>query len=131
MHIGFCAAVQLIEGDVFVEQMVEENVARPDLVELANRIRVVHDKEREQKGFELSRGAAVEVRLKNGEILKKTVDYRPGSQRCPLTEEQMTKKFRRMAAKVLSAAKIAEIENIVANLDRAPNIEPLVAVLRG
>ena len=32
MHLGFCIAMKLIDGEVFVDHMVEENIARPDLL---------------------------------------------------------------------------------------------------
>ena len=131
LHTGFCVAMRLIEGDVFVDQMVEENIARPDLVELANRVRNVRSVEREQKGNDYRLGADVEVQLKNGNILRKTVDFPVGSDRRPLTGEQMAKKFRRLAAKALPAGKVAEIERIAWNLERAPTVTPLIEALRG
>jgi len=39
MNLGFCIAMQLSEGEVFVDQMVEQNIARPDLVDLAKRVK--------------------------------------------------------------------------------------------
>lgn len=130
-HVGFCIAMQLIEGEVFVDQMIEENVARPDLVDLANRVKVVRSIEREQKGDIYRRGSDLEVLLKNGQTLKKTVDFAPGSDRRPLTGEQMATKFRRLAAKALPAKQVAEIENIVWDLERAPTVTPLINALRG
>jgi hypothetical protein len=55
IHAGFCVGNAAHRSDVFVEQMVEENVARPDLVELANRVKVVRSLEREQKGKDYRR----------------------------------------------------------------------------
>jgi aconitate decarboxylase len=66
MHIGYGVAMMLIEGDVFVDQMVEANIARADLVELANRVHVVRDLEREKMPRPYHRGAALEVKLKSG-----------------------------------------------------------------
>ena len=131
MHMGFCVAMQLIEGDVFVEQMVEENIGRPDLVELANRVKVVRSIEREQKGDRYRKGCDVEVRLKGGGTLNKTVDFCIGSEDRPLTGEQMAAKFRRLATKTLSVDRVAEIETVVSGLEHAPAVTPLVTALRG
>ena len=131
MHIGFCVAMKLIEGEVFVDQMVEENIARPDLVELANRVKAVRDPEREQKGRPYARGADVAVTLKNGKTLKKTVDYYLGSYLRPMTDVQMAAKYRRLAGKTLSPDKVATLEGAVRGLERAATVAPLVEVLRG
>ena len=130
MHAGFCVAMRLIEGDVFVDQMVEENIARPDLVELTRRIKVIRNIERERKGVEYWNGADLEVKLKNGSILTKSVDFPMGSERRPLTSEQLTAKFRRLAGKTLVRNKIDELESIVWRLEREPSIESLIAALQ-
>ena len=131
MHTGFCVAMRIIEGDVFVDQMVEENVMRPDLVALTNRIRIVRNVERERKGRDYWNGADVEVKLKNGTVLKKTVDFPVGSEHRPLTSDQMAAKFRRLAGKTLPQEQVSRIEKIIRGLDREPSVKPLTAALRG
>ena len=131
MNLGFGIAMQLIEGQVFVDQMVEENVARPDLVELANRVRAVRDPAREQQPPQYHRGASMEVKLKRGETLHKTVDFFVGSHHRPLTEKQVVAKFRNLASRSVSPEDIAKIEDIVFNLEHAPETATLSRVLRG
>ena len=129
MHLGFCVAMKLIDGDVFVEQMVEDNIARPDLVEFANRVKVVRDPAREAKGRAYARGADVTVTLKNGRVLGKTVDFYLGSAARPLSDAQMAAKFRRLAGKTLAPDKVAEVEKIVGSLESAASVAGLVRVL--
>jgi aconitate decarboxylase len=132
MHLGFCIGMQLIDGEVFVDQMIEENIARPDLIDFANRIvNVLRSPEREQKGRTFARGADVEVVLKDGTILRKTVDNFLGSYQRPMTDEQMATKFRRLAAKTLSQDKVQQLEEMVQNLERAPTVAGLVNILKG
>jgi 2-methylcitrate dehydratase PrpD len=131
MNLGFGIAMQLIEGQVFVDQMVDENVARPDLVELANRVRAVRDPEREGMPAQYHRGATVQVKLKNGETLEKTVDFFVGSHHRPMTEEQVVAKFRNLASRSLSPDNMARIEHRVFNLERETEVATLSAVLRG
>jgi aconitate decarboxylase len=131
MHLGFCIAMKLVEGEVFVDQMVEDNIARSDLLDLCSRVNVVRSQEREQKGRPFARGADVEVVLKNGKTLQKTVDHFLGSYQRPMTDEQMAAKFRRLASKTLSAHSVAELEGIVRNLQSAPTVANLVQALRG
>jgi 2-methylcitrate dehydratase PrpD len=132
MHLGFCIGMKLIDGEVFVDQMVEENIARPDLVDFANRVvNVLRSPEREQKGRAFARGADVEVVLKNGTTLRRTVDNFLGSYQRPMTDEQMAAKFRRLAAKALPQEKVALLEEIVQNLERASTVAGLVDTLKG
>jgi aconitate decarboxylase len=131
MNLGFCIAMQLTEGEVFVDQMVEHNIARPDLVDLANRVKAVRDPDRERKGRNYARGADVEVRLKDGRVLRRVVDFFVGSHHRPMTEAQIVAKFRKVASKTLPAESIAKIEEIVWSLDRASSVGPLTHILRG
>jgi aconitate decarboxylase len=131
LHMGFCIAMRLIEGEVFVDQMVEENIARPDLVALANRVTVVRSVAREQKGTNYRYGSDVEVTLKSGSVLKKTVDFPAGSNLRPPTAEQMERKFRRLASETLPPKKIAKIEKIVWGLDRETAVTPLIKLMQG
>jgi len=110
---------------------VEKNVARPDLVELANRVKTVRDPAREQQPPQYHRGASVEVKLKSGETLHKTVDFFVGSHHRPLSEAQVVAKFRNLASRTLPLEQISKIEDIVFNLERASETATLSRVLRG
>ena len=131
MHLGFCIAMKLIDGEVFVDQMVEENVGREDLVEFARRVNVLRSPEREEKGRAFARGADVEVVLKNGTTLKKTVDNFIGSYQRPMSDEQMAAKFRVLASKSLPADAVDRLERTVWTLEEVPSARDLVVVLQG
>ena len=121
----------MIDGEVFVDQMVEESIARPDLLAFCERVNVIRDEEREKKGRAFARGADIEVFLKNGQMLSKTVDNFLGSYQRPMTDEQMATKFRRLASKALAPENVAVLERVVRNLEAAPTVVELVEVLRG
>jgi aconitate decarboxylase len=131
MHMGFCVATMLIEGEVFVDQMIEANAGRQDLVDLANRVQVVRDASRESLPPNYARGADVEVRLKGGAVFKKKMDFFIGSEERPLSEQQLLGKYRRLASETLAARNLAEVESIVLDLDHAPATTGLVELLRG
>lgn len=131
MHIGFCIAMKLIDGEVFVDQMVEKNVGRPDLVEFSKRVVAIRSGEREQKGRPFARGADVKVLLRDGRTLNKTVDNFLGSYQRPMDDEQMRTKFRRLASKTLPPENVTELEGTVRNLESVPSVTKLVSILRG
>jgi 2-methylcitrate dehydratase PrpD len=131
MHIGFGIAMMLIEGDVFVDQMVDANVGRPDLVELANRVKVIRDLEREKMPRPYHRGAEVEVTLRNGTVLRKTADFFIGTFERPMTDAQMSEKYRKLASKTFATDKVETIESIVWGLEREGSVANLANILRG
>ncbi|KVB56922.1 MmgE/PrpD family protein [Burkholderia cepacia] len=130
MHLGFCIGMKLIDGEVFVDQMIEENVGRPDLVEFAKRVDVVRSEERERKGRPFARGADVEILLTNGTTLRKTVDNFLGSYQRPMSDEQMATKFRRLASKALPADQVERLEAAVRGLERAGTATDLLRFLQ-
>jgi aconitate decarboxylase len=131
MNLGFCVATMLVEGEVFVDQMVEANIARPDLIALARRVKAVRDPEREQQGRDHARGARVEVMLKDGRTVSKTVDFFIGSHHRPLSNEQVLAKFRKLARNTLPLSACDRIEELVWSVDRLDSVVELSRVLRG
>jgi aconitate decarboxylase len=131
MNLGFCVATMLVEGEVFVDQMVEANIARPDLIALARRVKAVRDPQREQQGRDHARGARVEVMLKDGRTVSKTVDFFIGSHHRPLSNEQVLAKFRKLARNTLPLSACDRIEELVWSVDRLDSVVELSRVLRG
>ena len=129
MHIGFAVAMQLVDGNVFVEQMVPDNVGRPDLLALVERIRVVRSPEREAKGTAYRWGCDMTVRLRDGRVLEKTVDWARGSERNPLSNADVAAKYRRLARKVLPEEQAATVEQQISTLETAPSVAGLVSGL--
>ena len=131
MHLGFCIAMKLIDGEVFVDQMVEENIGRPDLLDFARRVDCIRDVSREQRGRSFARGADVEVALKDGRVIHKVVDHFLGSWQKPMSDEQMAAKYRRLATKSLSQRDVDELERLVKSLEAQPAVNGLVRILHG
>ena len=90
----------------------------------------MRDEKREKMGNDYRKGSDILVKLKNGKVLNKIVDFPLGSDRRPLTSEQMAKKFRRLAAKVLPKRKVSQIEKLVWDLENVPSVTPLIKALR-
>ena len=76
------------------------------------------------------RGYDLDVKLKNGDVLKKTVDFFPGSEQSPITIDRMFEKFRRLAAKRLAPGDVSRLETLVQTMEELPSVKPLCALLR-
>jgi len=94
-------------------------------------VKVVRSVEREQKGVDYWNGAEVQVKLRNGKTLSKTVDFPVGGDRRPLTAEQLAAKYRRLAMKTLPQGSVAELERMVFSIERARTVKPIFDLLRG
>jgi aconitate decarboxylase len=129
MHLGFCIGMKLIDGEVFVDTMVESNIARPDILDICRRVEVLRDEEREKKGRPFARGTDVEVVLKNGRTMRKVLDNFTGSFQRPMSTEQMLQKYRRLAARSLNDEQIAQLESFIMTLEEKPDIREMVALL--
>ncbi|MNY17597.1 hypothetical protein D3C86_1509230 [compost metagenome] len=91
---------------------------------------MVRDEAREKKGRAYARGADVEVVLKDGRTLNRTVDNFLGSYQRPMSDEQMAVKFRRLAEKTLSPTRTRELERVIRNLETTPSAAHVIDVLR-
>jgi aconitate decarboxylase len=129
MHLGFCIGMKLIEGEVFVDTMVEANIARPDIVDICRRVEVLRDEEREKKGRPFARGCDVEVVLKSGGVLRKVVDNFIGSFQKPMSPDQMLAKYRRLASRSLNDDQIMKLENAIMTLEGKQDITDILELL--
>ena len=131
MHLGFCIGMKLLEGEVFVDQMIENNIARPDVLALCERVEVLRDEEREKKGRPFARGADVEVRLKNGDVLRKVSDHFLGSFQKPMSESQMIGKYERLASKTLAPQAVTQLRDLILNIESQADLTAVLRSLRG
>jgi len=102
LNLAYCCAVFLLENDVSVGQFAEEKLADPRVLELAAKVRAVHDPALEG-GPGLGRRARVEVRLKDGTTLSAVGTVRGGAEN-PVTRADVEAKFRKLTHGVLDAA---------------------------
>lgn len=129
MNLGFGIAMQIIEGQTFVDEMVDANVARPDLMALAHKVRGERDEARERAPRNLHRGAEVEIRTKDGRSLSKVVDFFVGSHHRPLRDEQITAKFRTLGVQAFALPVLEQIEDQVWALEKQANVKALNGLL--
>lgn len=85
-------AVCLIDGIAGVQQFSDVRVASPDVLALRATVCV-----REEDGHSVD-GARVEIRLRSGEVLEEVVATARGSTERPLSDAEISDKFRTLAA---------------------------------
>ena len=131
MNGAFAAAVQLIDGQAFIDQYCEERIAEPAILGLIGKIEFKHDAELDIAGAAKRHAVKVEARTTSGEVLNEYVEQRRGSAERPLTVNEVETKFRRTAGALLRTAAVERLLELVWEVDRADNLSALCEMLRG
>ena len=129
MNLLYCIAVLLHDRDFFVDQVTEESIRRPDVVRTTKKIEVIEEPEFEAMGDEGRHGVSLEIFLKDGKSYRERVLHAKGSDKNPMTHEEVLRKFRLLASRVLSRARLEELENTLLHLEKLADARQLAELL--
>jgi 2-methylcitrate dehydratase PrpD len=129
LNLPFCVATLLLEGDVFVDQFNAVKIVDPIRIALADKIKVVADPDITARGSEFRQMVSVELFLKDGTVLKETVEAPRGSERRFAGKADVVEKFEKLARHVISADQVAAIRDAVLNLETLPDLSRLAHLL--
>jgi 2-methylcitrate dehydratase PrpD len=118
MNLSFCVAVLLHDRDFFVDQVTEKSIRRADVLETTRKIEVIEDPEFEALADEGRHGVTFEVQLRDGKSYSEKILHAKGSDKHPMTQEEVRQKFRLLASRVLSRHRVEELEDTVLNLEK-------------
>jgi 2-methylcitrate dehydratase PrpD len=125
--IPYTVAVAIHRGDVSVEDFEEKNIRNGRILDLAKRVTVIADKR-----FSESVPVEIEIEIKSGDHYSKKICSMGGTPERPLSEREMTKKFRMcsaFSAKAFSEAKIDGIIQAVGDLEHIRDIGEITCLL--
>lgn len=118
MNLLYCVAVLLHDRDFFVDQVTEQSIRSPDVLRTTKKIEVLEDPELEALGDEERHGVVLEVKLKDGKSYRERVLHAKGSDKNPMTREEVLQKFRLLASRVLSKSRLEELEDTLLHLEK-------------
>jgi aconitate decarboxylase len=118
MNLLFCVAVLLHDRDFFVDQVTEKSIRRADVLETTRKIEVVEDPQFDALGDEGRHGVDLEVQLRDGKSYSEKVLDAKGSDKHPMTREEILQKFRLLASRVLSRFRVEKLEDTLLNLEK-------------
>ncbi len=101
--LPYCVAVSLVDGKYNIGQLIGERWNAPEVREMIAKIKCVHDKAMDAR-FPPDRPTRVTIMTKDGRKLVKEVAYPKGDYRAPLSDEELSAKFRTLSAPVLGRA---------------------------
>jgi 2-methylcitrate dehydratase PrpD len=120
--LPFSVAAAFVDGRVGIDTYSDSRLADPRVLGLAARVGYTIDRDTR---FPAVFPGRVRVQLKDGRV----IESRVGSAR-PARREAIVDKFRANAGRALPPQRVAELEQGVLELDRAPSVAPLLALCR-
>jgi len=129
MNMPYVVAVTALEHDVFIDQFTEEKIKDPRIIELSRKVKVIPDPELDKLGPELRHAVIAEIKTNDGRTFSERVDTAKGSDKRPMTNDDVLHKYRVLAGKVLSKNRVAELQDAVQNLERCLSIKEFAELL--
>jgi aconitate decarboxylase len=129
LNLPFCVATLLLAGDVFVDQFDDKQIVDPARMAFSEKVKVVEDPDITARGAKYRQMARVEVFLKDGTVLKETVEAPRGSEERFASRDDVVEKFEKLAGHTVSAAQVASIRDAVLNLEKLPDASKLTQLL--
>lgn len=131
MNLAFMMALMLRFGECPLDQLTDEGIVDPATLAVAERISMTSDSRIDEKGPLGRHESRVEIDLVGGRTVTATTPFRPGSQRMPVSVDDVREKFRSLTSLRMPAEQVAAIEDTVfrvPNLDRIDDLTALLAV---
>ncbi|MDX2198627.1 MAG: MmgE/PrpD family protein [Phycisphaerae bacterium] len=115
--MGFCVACALIDGDVTRASFSDAMIKDPRVLGLLDKIKIVETPEC-NAGYPKGIPNNLVITLKDGKKISKKVDYPRGHAGNPMTDDEVVKKFKILAAGVVSDATADRIVNQAMSFDK-------------
>ncbi|WP_157890624.1 MmgE/PrpD family protein [Mycolicibacterium goodii] len=130
--IPYTVAAAWIDGPPSIGHFTSKNLQRPDVLELAARVKPYVDGEIDREWSRFVTPAKVTVRFRDGESLQNRVDYPKGHPKNMMTQQEFATKASDCAtyAAAASPADIAgRLSAAISDLESLPDVEELVHIL--
>ena len=129
LNLPYCVGTYLIEGDVAAEHFTEAKVADPDRMRYGELVEVHHDEEITKKGPKFRHMVKVELHLKDGTRMDRTVESARGSEYRFASESDIVEKFEKLAAKALPKAQVEQLRDAMLGLDKLSDATQIAKLL--
>src|ERR1700688_3838611 len=129
LNLPYCVATLLLEGDVFVDQFSEAELANPQRIALAEKVTVSEDPAITAKGAKFRHLVRARLSLKDGTVLEQTVEAPRGSEHRFASENEVVQKFEKLGRQVLPGSQLAAIRDSVLSLEKLSDASALTQLL--
>ena len=129
MNLQFCVAILLHDRDFFVDQITEKSIRNEAVVKTTKTIEVFEDSQFETLGDEGRHGVNLEIQLQDGRSFSEKVLHAKGSDKHPMTRDEVLLKFRLLASRVLSRSRVERLEDTLLNLEKLDDARKIAKLL--
>lgn len=129
MNMQYVVAITALEGDIFINQFTEEKVNDPKIIEYSRKVEVIPDADLDKLGPEFRHAIIAEIKTKDGKIFSERVDTAKGSNKNPMTTDEVIRKYKTLAGKVLEKKRVDELYDVVLNLEKVSDVRKLASLL--
>jgi len=123
--INYVVAMCFLDGKLEIATFTDEKVNRPEVQDAFNKVKVICDETIPEPGPY----CPVSVELKDGTRHSYTAKIAKGDPRNPMTEEEVTEKFRGNVRGVISPDRTKNLITAVQNLETVDNVQKLASLL--
>ena len=132
--ISYCIARALIDRRIGLAEFTDEKVLEPAVRQLMAKVRVEVPPELSADAVRgriaaIAAPAFIQMRLRDGRVLDRRVDYYRGDPMRPLSADDVAEKFRDCAADVIAPERAEKVLEIVAALEDLDRTTDLMALL--
>jgi 2-methylcitrate dehydratase PrpD len=125
----YCVSAALLDGTVGFAQFADERVRRADVQALMPKVRMVIHPDQTTRDCLPTRFSEVTIALRDGRRLVRRVTLAKGQPRNPLTDAELTAKFRDCAARVLPADRVEALLSAVQTLETSREVSAIARLL--
>jgi 2-methylcitrate dehydratase len=120
----YCVSRVFLDGTVWLPHFEEHKLKEPAVRDLMNKVTFHLDDNLPKR-----MGAAVEVKLRHGEVRRATIPFGPGHTKNPVGEAGIAKKFHALADEVVGAEKARRAADMILHLEEMQNVGVLMETL--
>ncbi len=126
----FCMAILLLERKAGLEQYTDEVVNRPDVQAMIEKIDFGVHPDAEAAGFD-KMTTIIEVEMNDGKRVRSEADFGKGSPANPMTDAELSEKFRQCAAGGgLDKARTKQVLDVLWKIEELKDVSELTKLLR-
>jgi len=118
----YCIAIGLLRKRATLEEFTDQTVQDPNVINLLRKVRVATDQTLASKGPLLT---VVKVKLKDGRSFEESVEFPKGSNKNPMSLDEVTLKFRDCTSRILERKRVDEIVDTVLRLEKLDRVSTL------
>lgn len=125
--IPFLVGAAVIDGEVGPDQIAEEKLSDPDILSIADRVEVILDPELDNY-FPKMTVSKIEIKTTSGNVYQTKVTSPKGEPRNPLSDKELTDKFKKLATKSISSETSERVIEVVKMLEKLSNLSELTSI---